>query len=155
MKTGQECIRRVKSDEIERLSALIKNTLLISNSVDYDMRVIQNLSRSYSSNQVADMTLRRQVYVHTHDGEIDGTVSLKGDTIFAFFVAPDRQGTGIGTKLLKFVEERAREAGVRVIKVGASVTAKKFYASRGYGTIRREGDGKYGDVFYMEKRLPA
>ena len=57
VKTGQECIRRVKSDEIERLSALIKNTLLISNSVDYDMRVIQNLSRSYSSKRPGGTSL--------------------------------------------------------------------------------------------------
>ena len=151
--TDKGCIRRVRSDEIEQLSALIRNTLLISNSLDYDMRVIQNLSRVYSPTHVGNMALRREVYVYTDSKAIGGTVSLKGDTIFAFFIAPDRQRMGIGSKLLSFVEKRARASGVQVLKVGASATARKFYTSHGYGSVTQEGDSSYGDVFYMEKKL--
>jgi putative acetyltransferase len=153
MEADEGTIRRVRYEDIEALSALIRNTLLISNSRDYHMHVIRNLSRQYSVKNVADMALRREMYVHTAEGRITGTVSYKGDTIFAFFVAPDKQRMGIGSKLLRYVEERAKESGVHQIKVGASLTAKKFYESNGYRTVRREGDGSYGDIYFMAKRL--
>ena len=108
MKTDRGIIRRVRYDEIEQLSALIRNTLLISNSLDYDMKVIQNLSQQYSTGNVRDMAMKRKMYVHLTDEVINGTVSLKGDTIYAFFVAPDRQGSGIGSRLLLFVEKVAK-----------------------------------------------
>ena len=153
MKADEGTIRRVRSNEIEDLSALIRNTLLISNSMDYDMHVIRNLSRQYAQQNVADMALRREMFVHIQNGRISGTVSLKNDTIFAFFVAPDKQHTGIGTQLLGFVEERARSAGFDRLKVGASLTARSFYEAHGYTSVRREGDDSYGTVFYMEKVL--
>jgi GNAT superfamily N-acetyltransferase len=99
------------------------------------------------------MAFRREMYIYVEGGRIDGTVSLKGDTIFAFFIAPDRQHLGIGSKLLSFVEEKVRAAGIRRIRVGASITAKGFYTRHGFRTVRRESDGSFGDVFYMEKAV--
>ena len=74
----------MRYDDIDRLGALIRNTLLISNSLDYDMTVIQNLSRQYSTRNVREMAMRRRMYVHLSNGVVDGTVSVKGDTIYAF-----------------------------------------------------------------------
>ncbi|MBN1685393.1 MAG: GNAT family N-acetyltransferase [Spirochaetales bacterium] len=153
MKTDRGIIRRARYGEIERLSSLIRNTLLVSNSFDYDMNVIQNLSRQYSFDYLRDMTLRRRVYVHVTGEVIDGTVSLKGDTIYAFFVAPDRQRRGVGSRLLASVEETAKSSGVRTIRVDASLTAQKFYENRGYRIVGKERDTNYGTVFAMEKDL--
>ncbi len=153
MKADRGIIRRVRHNEIERLSALIRNTLLISNSLDYDMKVIQHLSRQYSSHSVRDMAMRRKMYVHLTDNVIDGTVSLKGDTIYAFFVAPDRQGRGIGSRLLSFIEIVAKSKGVRTLKVDASVTARDFYKDWGYKIVFKENNDTYGTVFSMEKNL--
>lgn len=153
MKTDRGIIRRVRYDEIERIGALIRNTLLISNSLDYDMQVIQNLSRQYSAPNVRDMAMRRKMYVHLSDEVVDGTVSVKGDTIYAFFVAPNRQGNGIGTRLLLFVEKMAKSSGMESIKVDASVTAKGFYTKKGYKTIGKEKNSSYGVVYTMEKKL--
>lgn len=153
MEADEGTIRQIRSNEVENISALIRNTLLISNSIDYDMHVIRNLSRQYAPRNVADMALRRDMYIHTREGRITGTVSLKDDTIFAFFVAPDKQRTGIGSSLLSFVEQKARTKGIESIKVGASITARHFYLTHGYRMIRKENDGSYGDVIYMDKIL--
>lgn len=153
MKTDRGTIRRVHPDEIERLSSLIRNTLLISNSLDYDMRIIQNLSRQYSPGYLRDLALRRHMYVHLTGDTIDGTISLKGDAIYAFFVAPDKQREGIGSRLLTFVEELARTTGIRRLKVDASVTARAFYEHHGYRALRKERDYSYGAVFFMQKDL--
>ena len=153
MKADRGMIRRARYSEIEQLSSLIRNTLLISNSLDYDMEVIRNLSRQYSIGYLRDMAMRRRIYVHVAGGVIAGTVGLKGDTIYAFFVAPDRQRQGIGSRLLAFVEETAKSSGVGKIKVDASLTAKTFYANRGYRIVSKEKDKEYGAVFAMEKQL--
>lgn len=146
-------IRSIRADDIRELSSLIRNTLLISNSLDYDIHIIRNLSRQYSPKRLADMSLRRDMYLYTIQDRIAGTVSVKDDMVYAFFIAPDMQRKGIGSQLLQFVEDRARENGVIRLKVGASVTARQFYAIHGYTTIKKEGDGSYGDVYYMEKVL--
>lgn len=117
------------------------------------MEVIQNLSRQYSGGYLRDMAIRRRVYVHVTGGVIDGTVGLKTDTIYAFFVAPDRQKRGVGSRLLVFVEEMAKSSGVRKIKVDASLTAKTFYANHGYRIVGEEEDKNYGAVVTMEKEL--
>ncbi len=143
----------MRYDEIDRLGALIRNTLLISNSLDYDMNVIQTLSGQYSARNVRDMAMRRRMYVHLTDEVIDGTVSLKGDTIYAFFVAPDRQGKGIGSRLLLFAEKMAKSSGARSLKVDASVTAKEFYGNRDYKTIGKEKSNTHGIIYTMEKEL--
>jgi len=146
-------VRRVRSSELELVSALIRNTLLVSNSLDYDMRIIWNLSRQYSAENLRDMAIRRRMYVHVTGNVIDGTVSLKGDTIYAFFVAPDKQGSGIGSDLLSCMEEVAKSLEIPCLKVDASITAKKFYEVHGYETVREEWDGNYGTVITMKKEL--
>lgn len=68
-------------------------------------------------------------------------------------VDPDRQGQGIGSELLRFVEERVREAGGRLLLIETSSQpaldpTRHFYARRGYAECGRiphfygEGDAK-------------
>jgi GNAT superfamily N-acetyltransferase len=99
------------------------------------------------------MAMRRKMYVHLTGNVVDGTVSLKGDTIYAFFVAPDRQGTGIGSSLLAYVEEVARSQGLQSLTVDASITARRFYERRHYRLEKIERDGNYGTVITMKKDL--
>ncbi len=148
-----DTIRRVRFGEINRLSTLIRHTLLVSNSPHYDLQAVKNLSRQYSVRNVRDMALRREMFVHVRDNRITGTVSLKNDTLFSFFVDPDSQRKGIGSRLLDFAEKEAVINGKKVLKVGASITAKGFYLAKGFLMIKQEGDETFGPVFYMEKRL--
>lgn len=146
-------IRPVRSGDIGTISTLIQNTLLISNGVDYDFGVIRYLSHQYSPAGVAEMARKREMYVYDDSGQIAGTISLGGNTVFGFFVAPDRQREGVGSKLLRWAEKKAREKGRRTLQVGASITAVDFYRKHGYKTLRQEQDRSHGDVYFMEKVL--
>lgn len=58
-------------------------------------------------------------------------------------VDENAQKTGIGSVLLKDVEEWVKEQGSDMLVLEARVTAQKFYEKHGYET--------YGEVYLMEK----
>ena len=136
------------------MSAVICNTLLISNSSDYEVEVVRNLARGFTPQALRSMSHRRQIWVYEEEGRITATIALEDDTISGFFVAPDRQGRGIGTYLLRFMEERARQKGLRFLRLSASLTAVGFYEKLGYRPFGDEGgDDVYGRVVPMRKQL--
>ena len=153
MTLHDSAIRSVQANDFGRLSALIRNTLLVSNCADYDLHIIHNLSQQYSEVGLRRMAARWRTYVHDEDDAIGGTISLDLDTIHCFFVAPDRQGQGVGTSLLTYAEERAAEAGISKLKVGASITAVGFYRHWGYRPVSRQPDSAYGEIYWMVKTI--
>jgi ribosomal protein S18 acetylase RimI-like enzyme len=52
--------------------------------------------------------------------------------LFQMAVEPDRQGTGLGTRLLRALEEEVARRGFREITLHARDTAVGFYARLGY-----------------------
>lgn len=136
------------------MSAVICNTLLISNSADYELEIVRNLCRGFTPQALRSMSRRRQIWVYEEEGRITATIALEDDTISGFFVAPDRQGRGIGRRLLEFMEGKARQKGLRALRLSASLTAVGFYAKLGYEPFGQEsGDDFYGRVVPMRKVL--
>lgn len=76
------------------------------------------------------------------DSRIVGFAGLKraDREVDAVFVAPEFSGRGIGSNLLRRVEEQAVESGIAVLSLDASLNAADFYEAAGY---RRIGDGRH------------
>ncbi|GAA4925945.1 GNAT family N-acetyltransferase [Streptomyces coeruleoprunus] len=71
-------------------------------------------------------------------------------------VHPDAQGTGLGRRLLAFVEDRARALGlpeVRLLTNAMMWENQKMYAHYGYEVVERRIEGPYDRVHYR-KSLP-
>ena len=79
--------------------------------------------------------------------------------IEAVYVHPDHAGTGLGTTILVFLEERARVAGAGRARLRASLNAEGFYARAGWRAIERGTHATRGGVelacVWMEKPLEA
>ena len=146
-------IRRLEERDLQRVSALIQNTILVSNSADYDLETIGNLITAFAPNQLRALAGRRRIYVYEEKGALYGTIGLEGSRVYNFFVSPDRQGSGIGAELLSFVEHRARIEGKSVLSVDASLTAESFYSRRGYHRTGEQVDRSFGRTITMEKKL--
>jgi len=58
---------------------------------------------------------------------LDGLVAL-------LYVAPPSRFQGVSKALLASLEEEARRAGIREIRLGSSATALRFYASCGFSS---------------------
>ncbi len=64
------------------------------------------------------------------------------------------QGKGIGGALLHYLEDEARQRGIRIIKLNARENSLTFYTKRGY-RITGPGHVLYGDIKHqkLEKQL--
>lgn len=75
------------------------------------------------------------------------------------FVLPETRGLGIGRRLLDHLEEHARAAGVRTLRLETGIyqpEALRLYERAGY--VRRGPFGEYGHdplSVFMEKSLAA
>jgi len=73
------------------------------------------------------------------DGEVVGyATGVPADDAYdlaAIYVHPDRQGEGVGSRLVEAVESRAREAGydtLRLVVMADNGSARGFYEARGF-----------------------
>ncbi|RJP31036.1 MAG: GNAT family N-acetyltransferase [Actinobacteria bacterium] len=102
--------------------------------------------------------LGRQLFLKVvEDGEIIGSVRahMKGDTcrVGRLIVRPDRQDRGIGSRLLKEIEERFPGAERFTLFTGhRSDKALHIYEKNGYGIYRTEPVHARLTLVYLEKR---
>jgi putative acetyltransferase len=148
-------IRLIEERDLRQVSALIQNTLLVSNLSDYDLEIVGNLQIAFSANQLRRLSKQRRIYIYEQDGAVLGTIGLEGNRVYNFFVSPHRQGSGIGGELLEFVENKARSQGLRMLTVDSSLTAVSFYKGKGYHSIGEQTNKSYGRTITMEKRLDS
>jgi GNAT superfamily N-acetyltransferase len=144
-------IRPVRPQDIPSVSALIQNTVLVSNSADYDLEVIGALQDNFSQRGLRSLTARRRIFVYDRGGRICGVVGLEGEAVCNLFVAPDEQGRGIGQKLLEHVEALAKEEGLTGLSLDSSLTAVGFYERLGYRKTGEQNAGRLGRTIRMEK----
>ena len=78
---------------------------------------------------------------------------VDGAELATFFVLPEYQGQGIGTRLLAAIERQARMQGITHITVDSSLTGAAFYARMGYRRTGVERAGTAGMQIGMEKWL--
>lgn len=92
----------------------------------------------------------------------DAMTDRKWD-LWMIAVAPDRQGQGVGTVLIEWVEKSARDAGGRLLLVDTSSRPKydatrAFYVARGFVRVAEvpdfytDGDGK---VTFSKRLAPS
>ncbi|MBL4810840.1 MAG: GNAT family N-acetyltransferase [Rhodobacteraceae bacterium] len=131
-------IRRAHVADADQISAVIAETLDVSNKPDYGAENIASVTAHFTPGKVAELLVERCYLVAQLGGKIIGAVNLKltgldSGVVSAFFVLPDQQGLGVGKKLLGAleVEARARSANM-VLSLHASIAGEKFYLSQGY-----------------------
>lgn len=136
-------VRQALETDAPAISRVIVQALRTSNSQDYSPAVIARVEQSFSPEALLGLMARRQVVVVAQlGGQVVGTASLEGDVVRTVFVAPDRQGLGIGRALMLHVEELAGAAGVQALRVPSSLTAQAFYARLGYAVVREVVEGE-------------
>jgi len=105
---------------------------------------------------------RMSFYVYKSEGRIVGVAALEVEgkergRIHWVYILPEYQRRGIGTALVSYVEQEAREIGLkrlRLLTVEQADWAVSFYKKLGY-TLADRVDRPWGFDVFLEKELPA
>ena len=87
-----------------------------------------------------------EVHVFEHAATIAGFCALVEDRLAALFVAPERQGQGIGTALLRHAQQRRSSLDLSVYTSNAPSVA--FYQSQGFSIVGHTVDAATGQDEY-------
>jgi GNAT superfamily N-acetyltransferase len=146
-------VRPFDRGDAPAVSALIAITMRESNSRDYPPDRLDALIAYFTPEKLRALAEERDCLVALRGTEVIGTASREGDELATFFVHPDHQGSGVGSRLLEQLEERASRAGISRLEVDASLTGVHFYEHRGYRRTGRVVAGTAGPQITLTKEL--
>ncbi|MEN5060157.1 N-acetyltransferase [Luteimonas sp. TWI1416] len=87
-----------------------------------------------------------EVHVFEHASTVVGFCALVEDRLAALFVAPERQGNGIGTALLRHAQQR--RSGLELSVYASNAPSIAFYKSQGFSIIGHTVDAATGQDEY-------
>ncbi len=88
---------------------------------------------------------KSETWVACHAGEAIGFVSLLDSHVGGIFVAPDRQGMGVGRMLIAHALQRKGQLSLEVYT--ANEQAIRFYESLGFSEVSRRDVDDFGFPF--------
>jgi GNAT superfamily N-acetyltransferase len=142
-----------QASNAEEVAALIDRAIRQIDSSIYSPEVLAWWASQYTPEALRRLSTNREIFVAVHQEVAVGTVSLEGGTVYALFVDPRFARRGVATVLMQHVESLARDRGVRVLMVPASLTAKLFYAGRGYSIEPSDTSDGIVTTILMSRRL--
>jgi N-acetylglutamate synthase-like GNAT family acetyltransferase len=125
-------IRKAKSSDLKEMSILRMNTIKRFNAKDYPKKVFLDLLRRNSVPELKIKMKKGEIFCAVDNREIIGTVGLEEDKVWGMYTKVSRQGEGIGTKLMDFLEKHAKKKGLKNLFTYSTPYAKDFYIKRGF-----------------------
>lgn len=122
----------------------------------YPKEVVDFFSELHNADSIQQDIENGIVYLFYEGAILIGTGTCKGNHITRVFVLPEYQGQGYGSRIMRYLEERAAAKYDKVC-LDASLSACQFYERRGYVTVRHDTWNCENDVVLvygiMEKAL--
>lgn len=149
-------IRLAEIPDLELVLQITHDTIVEIYSHYYAEGVVEFFLGHHSRESVLSDIKDGIVWLLEEDGNMVGTVTIKGNTVNRLFVLPEYQFRGHGSQLMDFAEDKIAERFTRV-HIDSSLAAKEMYLKRGYKekkTCRIPADN--GDILIydeMEKQV--
>ena len=154
-------IDEYKEKYLEQISNIIIQDLMTVNSKDYGIERAKKMAEDFTAEKLKHtFSKRRKVFVALINGQVVGTAGIEKSWyndddywILTVFVKPDNHGQGIGSQLIRKIEDFAATLPIKKLVIPASIAAHGFYYKLGY----RYKDGKKEPndegMYIMEKNL--
>ena len=151
-------IRRFEAEDAEEVSALIAETLRTVNSRDYPKEYIEANVRSHSPKVLTERAEQGHAYVVCDGERIVGCGTIAGywgseteSILLTIFVLPAHQGRGIGTLIIRTLEQDTFFLRAKRVEIPASITAVGFYQKMGYGYKNGVAELDAEQIYRLEK----
>ncbi len=136
--------RPMVPEDAAEVRALVERTVRESYHGVYSEAAIEFFVRYHGEDEIR-RDIEQGFSIVACDGRrIVGTATLRGDSITRVFVSPERQGEGIGGRLMRVVLDRARSSGLKAVRLDASLVSRRMYEHLGF-TVVADRDHDLGD----------
>ncbi len=151
-------IRRYQTGEEQTLWLLFYNTIHQVNCRDYSPAQIEAWAPStIDPEQWRERLINTNPFIAEENGEIVGFAELEDNGhIDCFYCAYNWQGKGVGSSMLQTIEFEAAQRGITLLFTEASITAKEFFARKGFRVDKEQIVKRRGEQltnYAMSKRL--
>jgi GNAT superfamily N-acetyltransferase len=102
---------------------------------------------------VNNFSKKWDIYVAESGGKIVATGSTENNKIYAVYVKQKHQKTGIGKKIMSFLEKNIKNKGYSKAEIHSNMNAYNFYKKLGYKKIREKFESGKKASIIMRKKL--
>lgn len=151
-------VREYRDTDIGQIAQLYYETIRNVNAKDYSPEQI----RVWAPDVFGDIFWKDRwtgcdVFLVENDRKVLGFTEFRpSGEVDCFYVHHTSQRKGVGTLLMRRIEEEAGRRRIRMLYADVSVTARLFFLSKGFEAVReqyREYNGQLFKQYYMEKSL--
>lgn len=145
-------IRKAKEKDTERISYLINKS--IDNILDksYTKEQIAIWKKINTPSTIQANLSERIIFCGFENDKLVGTIGLKANEIVGLYISYSKTNKGIGGKLLRYVEDYAKEIGLKELKITSIPSAESFYLRKGY-KVKKQVITDVEGVKFDEKEL--
>ena len=132
--------REYKREDLEQILKLFYNTVHTVNALDYSAEQLDAWAPLSQDAAAWNKSLcENYTLVAEQDSLICGFADLvSGGYLNRLYVHSDFQRLGIASQLCSILEKRACGQNIKELTVHASITARPFFAKRGYELIKEQ-----------------
>lgn len=148
-------IRKAKPEDYRKIANLRKKTFneINAKTGDYTKEQIEILNKKNPPKRILEKMQERKMFCLIDKGKILGVVDLKDNKIGGLFIRHNYIRTGLGTKLLFFIENHAKKKGIKKVRFDSTEYAKPFYIKHNYKLINKKINNLGITNYVMEKKL--
>lgn len=156
-------IKEYQEKYAKEISNIVITNMYEINIKDHGKEIIDKLSKHFTEEEIKkNYPKRTKNYIAIEENTVVGTISIdkfRGDLtgtkyiILTVFVKIEKHHQGIGTMLIKKIEDYAKSIGVKELYIPASIYGCEFYRKLGYdylnGKKELNEDKEYTLVKYL------
>ena len=130
-------IRKARQEDKEAIWRVHGGAIRGTCASHYSREVIEIWAGRLRPEKYAEAIDKYDFFVAEEDGVVVGFGELgwEAGAIQGLYVSPDVAGRGVGRKLLRTLEERARAYGLKSLRLTSSLNAVPFYERAGFKTV--------------------
>jgi ribosomal protein S18 acetylase RimI-like enzyme len=147
-------IRPCQSNDIPQILEIRKRTFSHFAPSAYSPKEVQTLLEDINVPELEEMIENKSLFVAEENHKIAGCGGWFGESVRHMYVSPEETKKGIGSALLRVLEEdyknRTRNS---IIKAGVILYARPFYEKNGYEFLKLDTDWDGSKFNRMQKKL--
>ena len=147
-------IRPCQLDDIPQILEIRKRTFLHFAPSAYSPKEVKTLLEDVKTSELEEMTENKSLFVAEENHKIVGCGGWLGESVRHMYVSPEETKKGIGSSLLRVLEEDYKNrTNNSIIKAGVILYARPFYERNGYEFLKIDTDWDGSKFNRMQKKL--